>query len=69
LRWSALKLPKRRRRGSRRNLEKSDSSDAEAAARAVLADEASGVPKSGNGTVKMIRALRAAGRSAIKART
>ena len=43
--------------------------DAEAAARAVLAGEASGVPKSGDGRVEMIRALRAARRSAIKART
>ena len=58
-----------RRRSSRRNLEKSDSSDAEAAARAVLAGEASGVPKSADGRVEMIRALRAARRSAIKART
>ena len=39
------------------------------AARAVLAGEASGVPKSGDGRVEMIRALRAARRSAIKART
>jgi hypothetical protein len=58
--------PKRRRRSSRRILEKSDPSDAE---RAVLAGEASGVPKSGDGRVEMIRALRAARRSAIKART
>jgi transposase len=64
-----VERPKYRRRSSRRNLEKSDPSDAEAAARAVLAGEASGVPKSGNGTVEMIRALRAARRSAIKART
>jgi len=35
----------------------------------VLAGEASGVPKSGDGCVEMIRALRAARRSAIKART
>jgi transposase len=64
-----VERPKHRRRSSRRNLEKSDSSDAEAAARAVLAGEASGVPKSGDGRVEMIRALRAARRSAIKART
>jgi transposase len=61
--------PERRRRSSRQNLEKSDSSDAEAAARAVLAGEASGVPKSADGRVEMIRTLRAARRSAIKART
>ena len=44
--------------GSRRNLRKSDPSDAEAAARAVLAGEASGVPKSADGRVEMIRTLR-----------
>jgi len=64
-----VERPKHRRRSSRRNLEKSDPSDAEAAARAVLAGEASGVPKSGDGRVEMIRTLRAARRSAIKART
>jgi transposase len=65
-----VERPERRRRGSRSNLQKSDPSDAEAAARAVLAGEAaSGVPKSGDGEVEMIRALRAARRSAMKART
>jgi transposase len=64
-----VERPEHRRRSSRRNLEKSDPSDAERAARAVLAGEASGVPKSADGTVEMIRALRAARRSAIKART
>jgi transposase len=64
-----VERPKHRRRSSRRNLEKSDPSDAEAAARAVLAGEASGVPKSADGRVEMIRTLRAARRSAIKART
>ena len=64
-----VERPKHRRRSSRRNLQKSDPSDAERAARAVLAGEASGVPKSGDGRVEMIRALRAARRSAIKART
>jgi transposase len=64
-----VERPKHRRRSSRSNLEKSDPSDAERAARAVLAGEASGVPKSADGTVEMIRALRAARRSAIKART
>jgi transposase len=65
-----VERPERRRRSSRRNLQKkSDPSDAEAAARAVLAGEASGVPKSADGTVEMIRALRAARRSAMKART
>ena len=64
-----VERPKHRQRSSRSNLQKSDPSDAEAAARAVLAGEASGVPKSGDGTVEMIRVLRAARRSAIKART
>jgi transposase len=64
-----VERPKHRRRSSRRNLEKSDPSDAERAARAVLAGEASGEPKSGEGRVEMIRALRSARRSAIKART
>src|SRR5829696_8135461 len=64
-----VERPERRRRSSHRNREKSDPSDAEAAARVVLAGEASGVPKSGDGRVEMIRALRAARRSAMKART
>jgi transposase len=64
-----VERPEHRRRSSRRSVENSDPSDAEAAARAVLAGEASGVPKSGDGRVEMIRALRAARRSAIKART
>lgn len=64
-----VERPEHLRRGSRRNLQKSDPSDAEAAARAVLAGETSGVSKSGDGRVEMIRALRAARRSAIKART
>jgi transposase len=64
-----VERPEHRRRSSRRNLKKSDPSDAERAARAVLAGEASGVPKSADGRVEMIRTLRAARRSAIKART
>jgi transposase len=64
-----VERPKRRRGGSRRNVEKSDPSDAERAARAVLAGETSGVPKSGDGRVEMIRTRRAARRSAMKART
>src|SRR5215208_417439 len=63
-----VERPKRRQRSSPRNA-KSDPLDAESAARAVLADEASGLPKSGEGSVEMIRALRAARRSAMKART
>jgi transposase len=61
-----VERPKRRHR--RRN-GKSDLIDAEAAARAVLADEAAGVPKSGDGRVEMIRTLRSARRSAVKARS
>jgi len=53
----------RRRRG------KSDPVDAEAAARAALSGDATGEPKSRCGRVEMIRALRIARRSAIKART
>ena len=41
---------------------KSDPIDAEAAARAVLAGTATGEPKGADGTVEMIRALRAAAR-------
>jgi transposase len=47
---------------------KSDPIDAERAARAVLAGEAAGVPKSADGEVEMIRTLRSARRSAVKAR-
>jgi len=47
---------------------KSDPIDAEAAARAVLAGTATGVPKGADGEVEMIRTLRAARRSAVKAR-
>jgi len=61
-----VERPKRRHLG--RN-GKSDPIDAEAAARAVLAGEAAGAPKSGDGRVEMIRAIRAARRSAVKART
>jgi transposase len=65
-----VERPKHRRRNSRRNLQKkSDPSDAYSAARAVLAGEASGVPKSSDGRVEMIRTLRAARRAAMKART
>src|SRR5919107_5196082 len=60
-----VERPKRRHLG--RN-GKSDSIDAEAAARAVLAGEAAGEPKSGDGQVGMIRTLRSARQSAGKAR-
>ena len=48
---------------------KSDPIDAERAARSVLADETAGVPKSADGRAEMIRVLRAARRSAVKARS
>jgi transposase len=54
---------RRRRRG------KSDHTDAEAAARAVLAGEATATPKTRSGIVEAIRVLRVARSSAIKART
>ena len=58
--------PNRRRR---RHLGKSDPVDAEAAARAVLAGEATALPKPREGIVESIRVLQLARRSAIKART
>lgn len=53
----------RRRRG------KSDPTDAEAAARAVLSGEACAAPKARTGIVESIRVLRIARSSAVKART
>jgi transposase len=53
----------------RRARGKSDPLDAEAAARAVLSGEATGSPKRTDGPVEMIRALRVARASAMKART
>ena len=54
---------RRRRRG------KSDPTDAEAAARAVLAGEATTLPKDSTGIVETIRILHLTRRSAVKART
>ena len=54
---------RRRRRG------KTDAVDAEAAARAVLARDATAVPKDREGPVGQLRALMVARRSAVKART
>ena len=48
---------------------KSDPTDAEMAARAVLAGVANATPKSGQGEVEMIRMLKSAKDSAVKART
>ncbi len=56
-------------RQHRRRYGKSDPADAEAAARAVLSGQATGVPKSRDGIVESIRALHVVKRSAIKART
>jgi transposase len=56
-------------RRTRRRRGKSDSVDAEAAARAVLAGTATAQPKTGTGAIEMVRTLRVARQSAIKART
>jgi transposase len=65
---AVFEVERPKRRHLRREA-KSDSRDAEAAARAVLSGEAEGVPKSGDGRVEMIRVLRAARRSAVKAKS
>ncbi|MGW5433199.1 IS110 family transposase [Streptomyces sp. NPDC004059] len=56
-------------RKARRDNGKSDSIDAYAAATAVLSGRAAGTPKSRNGIVEAIRALRVVRKSAVKART
>ena len=56
-------------RSTRYRKGKSDPTDAEMAARAVLAGVANATPKTGQGEVEMIRMLKAAKDSAIKART
>jgi transposase len=56
-------------RQARRRRGKSDAVDADAAARTVQAGEATGVPKAQDGVVEMVRALRVARQSAVKART
>ena len=48
---------------------KSDPTDAEMAARAALSGVADATPKSGEGEVEMIRMLKSARDSAVKART
>jgi transposase len=55
-------------RAARRRRGKSDPLDAEAAARAVQAQQGS-IPKAGDGQVEMIRSLRVARATAMKART
>ena len=56
-------------RQHRRRHGKSDTTDAEAAARAVLSGEATAIPKTRSGIVESIRVLRVTRSSAIKART
>lgn len=56
-------------RARRRLRGKSDPTDAENAARAVLANEAKAIPKTQNGSVEAMRFLLIARRSAVKART
>ena len=56
-------------RQARRQRGKSDAADAVAAALAALSGEASGVPKSRDGLVESVRALRVARAGAVKART
>ena len=53
----------------RRAAGKSDTIDAEAAARAVLAGQATATPKTADGAVAMMRQLKVARDSAVKART
>lgn len=53
----------------RRSNGKSDSLDAEAAARAVLSGEASAIPKSADGVCEMLRQVKIARDTAVKART
>lgn len=56
-------------RVKRRLVGKSDTTDAENAARSVLAEESSAVPKSHDGVVEALRYLTVARKSAVKART
>jgi transposase len=56
-------------RRSRRTNGKTDTLDAEAAARSVLSGEAAAIPKSADGTVEMIRQIKIARDTARKART
>jgi transposase len=65
----ALREVERPKRRHLHRSSKSDSGDAESATRAVLAGETAGEPKSADGRVEMIRALRTARRSALKSRT
>jgi transposase len=59
----------RTNRQTRRRKGKSDTVDAEAAARAVLAGDATVIPKAGDGPIEAVRQLRLARNGAMKART
>jgi len=59
----------RTNRQTRRRKGKTDTVDAEAAARAVLSGDATVVPKAGDGPVESVRQLRVARAGAMKART
>jgi transposase len=52
----------------RRQRGKDDVTDAEGAARSVVSGQATGIPKSADGNVEMIRVLRVARRSAMRAK-
>ena len=56
-------------RSARRQRGKSDPIDAEAAARAVLAGQVTAIPKTGSHLVEMVRCLRVARATAVKARS
>jgi transposase len=56
-------------RQARRRRGKSDPVDAEAAARAVLAGQVTAIPKTGSHLVEMVRCLRVARGTAVKARS
>ena len=56
-------------RSRRRSRGKSDPTDAESAARAVLAEDATGLPKAQSGMAEALRTLSVARRSAVKAKT
>src|SRR4051812_38143191 len=65
---SVVEVDRGDRRGRRAN-GKSDTLDAEAAARAVLAGSAAAIPKSADGVCEMIRQVKIARDTAVKART
>ena len=64
-----LEVNRPNRQHRRRFGKKHDTADAEAAARALQGDTATGEPKSADGPAEMVRALHVARRSAVEART